>query len=247
MFVNDLPTDIKDYELLKSMTLKQLLDLRATSKEWNARVLRFLKLVWLPQKKAQLDDMGVEIEASYNSILDQTNAATIRTRDPGLIMQFERLQPKLNEALKLIETMLNVMEKVLHLNSFPWRSGTKISQADLILWQGKLTQYKERLVGILRRMGPEYESEMELSMSMKLNTWLGEGKKMTAAQKRQIMAAIDDCLRAREHTSGVRGSTRQTHQQGMARRRQDMFNSAKRAYQVSGRTFQSVLDQVKRC
>jgi len=247
MFVNDLPTDIKDYELLKSMTLRQLLDLRATSKEWNARVLQFLKLVWLPQKKAMLDDMGAEIEAAYNGILSQTNAATIRARDPVLRNAITTLRPRLDEALKLIETMLNVMEKVLHLNYFTWRNGTKISQADLILWQGKLTAFKTKLVDIMRRMGPEFESEMELSM-YEIEHMAGGGRKQfTADQKRQIMAAIDECLGSREHTSGARGSTRQTHQEGMTRRKQDMFNSAKRAYQVSGRTFQSVLDQVQRC
>lgn len=246
MFVNDLPTDIKDYELLKSMSLKQLLDLRATSKEWNARVLQFLKLVWLPQKKAQLDDIGVEIEASYNSILDQTNAVTIRTRDPGLIDAIRTLRPRLDEALKLIETMLNVMQKVLHLNYFTFRSGTKISQADLILWQGKLTQYKDKLLGILRRM-PESESEMELSFH-EIEHMAGGGrrKEMTKGQERLILERIDEVLQAREHKSNARRSTLNTHQEGMDRRRRDMLNAARRKYQGKGVTFQQVLDTVGR-
>lgn len=246
MFVNDLPTDIKDYELLKSMTLRQLLDLRATNKEWNARVLQFLKLVWLPQKKAQLDDIGVEIEASYNSILDQTNAVTIRTRDPELINAIKTLIPRLNDALKLIEMMLNVMEKVLHLNYFTFRSGTKISQADLILWQGKLTQYKDKLLGILRRM-PESESEMELSFH-EIEHMAGGGrrKEMTKGQERLILERIDEVLQAREHKSNARRSTLNTHQEGMDRRRRDMLNAAKRKYQGKGVTFQQVLDTVGR-
>lgn len=246
MFVNQLPTDIKDYELLKSMSLKQLLDLRATSKEWNARVLQFLKLAWLPQKKAQLDDIGVEIEAAYNGILHQTNAATINSRDPGLRNEIRTLQPKLNDALKLIETMLNVMEKVLHLNYFTLRSGTKISQADLILWQGKLNQYKEKLVDILRRMGPEYESEMEMELYFQeIEHMAGGKKKMTADQKRQIMSAIDECLKSKEHTSGKRGSTKQAHQEGMARRRTDKFNRAKRVFEQNG--FAAALSDAERC
>lgn len=244
MFVNDLPTDIKDYELLKSMTLKQLLDLRATSKEWNARVLQFLKLVWLPQKKAQLDDMGTDIEAAYNGILHQTNAATISARDPGLRNAIRTLQPRLNEALKLIEIMLNVMQRVLHLNYFTFRNGTKISQADLLLWQGKLTAYKNKLVDILRRMGPEYESEMELSM-YEIEHMAGGKKKMRADQAQQIKAAIDACLKSKEHTSSKRGSTRQKHQEAIARRRAEKWGRAQRVFEQNG--FEAALSDAERC
>jgi hypothetical protein len=246
MFANALPANIKQYELMKSMTLRQLLDLRTNSKEWNGRVLLFLKTHWLPQMKAKLDDMGVEIEAAYNGVLSQTNAMTIRSRDPELINAIRTLQPRLPEALKLIETMLNVMQRVLSLNYFPLGNGTQVSQADLLLWQGKLTAIQTKLRDILRRM-PEGEFEMERELSMyEFEHMAGWKKQMTPGQERLILKRIDEVLQAREHNRNARRSTRQTHQEGMATRRANMLSAAKRRYQGKGVTFQQVLDTVGR-
>ncbi|MEB3277747.1 MAG: hypothetical protein VKK42_02345 [Lyngbya sp.] len=80
------------------------------------------------------------------------------------------------------------------------------------------------------------ESEMEALFE--------KGKKMSADQKRQILAAIDESLSKKEHTSSKRGSTKNKHQEGLARRRQDKLKRAQRIFQDQG--FQAALNDARR-
>lgn len=73
----------------------------------------------------------------------------------------------------------------------------------------------------------------------------GGNKQMTSQQKKEILEAIDECLKKKEHTKGGRSSTKQTHQQGMARKRQDKWNRAQRIFQNQG--FPAALNDAKRC
>lgn len=70
------------------------------------------------------------------------------------------------------------------------------------------------------------------------------GKKMTAQQKSQILAAIDESLGGKEHTSSKRGSTRNKHQEALARKRKEKWNRAQRMFQNQG--FQAALNDARR-
>jgi hypothetical protein len=69
-------------------------------------------------------------------------------------------------------------------------------------------------------------------------------KQMTAAQKAQIMRAIRESLAAKEHTKGARGSTKNTHEEGIARRINDKWKRAQRVFQDQG--FQAALADARR-
>lgn len=249
-----IPTDVIRDNQLDYLSFPELLNFRLRNRQSNAMVLEFLKGVWLPRMYGRLKALLEKIKYNYLYLLEVDINLTLRS--PNLREEqkaAQELQKELTNGLTLIRDMLHAMT-ILKLNYSTIKDSDdrpiKISQEELRIWQQRLKDYQaktETLLGRIVDMIRRRETEMEFSMH-EIEHMAGSGRgrrQMTADQKAQIMAAINDCLASREHTSGARGSTLGTHQAGMARRKADKWNRAQRIFQTSG--FTAALNDARRC
>jgi hypothetical protein len=246
--INDLPKEIK--QLIASFlinhdplqAIQDILKLQKISKEWNQiamsrLVMSHLRGLWEQKVK----------EGWVDNFLKQEQDIKFRRR----LWQLYRTHKTLN----LKELIAERDRATLSLRTTGIR-------ADRVLTHLVIRKKIEILAILMANSGidvpdslqnfpalpPENKSESEMELAMLEIERMAGGKnkkKMTADQKSQIIAAIEECLRSKEHKRGARNSTQQVHQEGFARRKSEKWNRAQRIFQSSG--FAAALNDAERC
>lgn len=242
--INDLPKEIK--QLIVSFLTnhdplqasQDILKLRRLSKEWNKIVMSYLGWLWEQKVKDGWVDNFLKLEEDtkfrrrlmglYNEHKNLNLKELVAARDR---MTLSRRSTGIRADTVL--THLVIRKKIEILASLMADSGIDVPDS-----LRKFPAFNSK---------NESESEMELAMlEIEHMAKSGKGKKqMTADQKSQIMAAIEECLRSKEHRRGARTSTQQDHQEGFARRKSEKWNRAQRIFQSSG--FAAALNDAQRC
>jgi hypothetical protein len=242
--INDLPREIK--ELIVSFLTnhdplqasQDILKLRRLSTEWNQIVMSYLKLLWEQKVK----------EGWVDNFLLREQDPNFKRRTLGLYKEHKNLN------LKALIAERDRMTLSLRTTGI---------RADTVLTHLVIRKKIEILAILIANSGidvpeslrnfpaltAENESELEMELAaLEIERMAKAGKnkkKMTADQKTQIIAAIEECLRSKEHRRGARTSTEQVHQEGFARRKSEKWNRAQRIFQSSG--FAAALNDAERC
>lgn len=240
--INDLPLELK--QLIASFLTnhdplqasQDILKLRTLSREWNPVVLSYLKRLWNEQvKKGWITHFLMREEQLKPKLLDFFQ----RTRSldfPALVDERDRMSLSLRTRgirADAVLTHLVIRRKIELLKQLIHDAGLVVPES--------LQNFPS-----ISESESEVDRELELEIALQEIEQMAGGKKqMSASQKRQIKKAIADCLAAKEHTKSQRGSTRQKHQEALARRQAEKWNRSQRIFQSSG--FQAALDDAKRC
>lgn len=236
--IDDLPQELK--QLIVSFLTnhdplqadRDILKLRSLSQNWNPVVLSYLKRLWNEQVNQGWMTHFLRREQQLKPKLLDFLQRTRSLDFPALVNERDRMSLSLKtRGIRADEvlTHLVIRRKIELLKQL-------IQDAGLVVPESLQT---------FPRIA-ESESELELEISLQEIEQMAGGKKqMTASQSTQIDRAIAACLQSKEHKKGARGSTRSTHEEGMARRKKDKWNRAKRIFQTSG--FQAALSDAKRC
>lgn len=254
---SQIPTDVIKAEMLKNLSFQDLLKFRSVDRKSNSMVLEFLKQVWLPQMYRRLESIKQKIEYSYGYLF--TGGMSSILRSPDLRKSYQEAKEfmdELNHAITTTNTIISEMLhafKILSLNSFAIKDinnkMVQVSPSVLATYPKQLNVYKDTADRLLSRLKEMMWNNPNMEFPMyEIEHMAGSRsgrRQMTADQKLQILAAINDCLASREHTRGARGSTQGTHEAGMARRKADKWNRAQRIFQSSG--FAAALNDARRC
>jgi hypothetical protein len=241
--INDIPNVIK--QLIVSFLTnhdplqasQDILKLRRLSKEWNQVVMSHLKWLWEQKVKdgwvstflARDKFFKAQIPNLYNEQKNSNIQELISARKQAIA---NRRQTGIGVPHQLF-THLVIRKKIEILADL-------ISKSGLIIPDSLQTT-----IDVLA----ENESELEMELAaLEIERMAKSGKnkkKMTADQKSQIIATIEECLRSQEHKKGARKSTEQDHQENLARRKREKWNRAQRIFQTSG--FTAALNDAERC
>lgn len=228
--INDLPYELK--QLLASFLTnhdplqasQDILKLRTLSHEWNRIVMSYLK--WLWNKKVSdgwLDDF-LKQEQNTNLQLQNFQQSKTLTLAPQRSLHALNNQKQTNHVIR---------QKIAKLKTLIEKAGLEVPAT-----------LKNFPTSIELESTSDRELELEIALQ-EIEHMAGGKKQMTASQKTQIKNAIAACLQSKEHKKGARGSTKGTHEEGMARRKAEKWNRAQRIFQNSG--FQAALDDAQRC